>query len=167
MAINKIKAHALNTRLFKQLCNENGGASERLLLHTKVQWLLKGNCLARFNLLFVTVVEFLQSYDPGFALEVMLIKNTSAYLSDIFVKFNELNLSLQRYEINLIKVKSALSGFNNKLTLYQRNLAGRGFFQCASLKQLDSCSGSATNNADIDAYSKHHQKLKADMQVRF
>ena len=34
-AVNKIKAHALNTRLFKQLCNENDKAFERLLLHTE------------------------------------------------------------------------------------------------------------------------------------
>ena len=40
-AVNKIKAHALNTRLFKQLCNENDKAFEPLLLHTEVQWLSK------------------------------------------------------------------------------------------------------------------------------
>ena len=59
-AANKIKAQALNTRLLKQLCNENNTAFERLLLHTEAQLLSKGNCLARFNLLFNTVVEFLQ-----------------------------------------------------------------------------------------------------------
>ena len=47
-AVNKIKAHALNTHLFKQLCNENDEAFERLLLHTEVRWLSKGNCLAQF-----------------------------------------------------------------------------------------------------------------------
>ena len=35
--VNKIKAHALNTRLFKLLCNENDKAFERLLLHTDVR----------------------------------------------------------------------------------------------------------------------------------
>ena len=60
----------------------------------KYEWLSKGNCLARFNLLFGTVVEFLQSCDPGLVQEVMLIRNDSAYLLDIFAKFNELSLSL-------------------------------------------------------------------------
>ena len=55
-AVNKIKAHALNTRLFNQLCNENDEAFERLLLHTEVRWLSKGNCLARFYSLLDTVV---------------------------------------------------------------------------------------------------------------
>ena len=35
------------------------------------------------------------------------------------------------------------------------------------MQLLDSCSGSAINNADIDAYSKHLQELKADMEVQF
>ena len=113
------------------------------------------------------MVEFLQSCDSSLAQEVMLIRNGSAYLSDIFAKFNQLKLSLQRNEINLIKVKSALSGFNNKLTRYQRNLTRRDFFQFASLQQLNSHSGSAKNNADLDAYSKHLQLLKVDMKVRF
>ena len=51
-AVNNIKAHAPNTRLFKQLSNENDEAFARLLLHTEVKWLLKGNCLARFKLHF-------------------------------------------------------------------------------------------------------------------
>ena len=93
-AVNKIKAHALNTRLFKQLCNKSDEAFESLLLHFKVRWLLKGNCLARFNLFFYIVVEFLLSCDPGLALEVILIRNDFAYVSDIFAQFNELNLSL-------------------------------------------------------------------------
>ena len=35
------------------------------------------------------------------------------------------------------------------------------------MQQLDSCSGSVISNADTDAYSKHLQELKADMEVRF
>ena len=138
------------------MCNENDEVFERLLLHTEVRRISKGNCHARFNLLFDTVVEFLQSCDLALAQEVMLIRNDSAYLWDIFAKFNELNLSFQGNEIKLIK--SALSGFNNKLTLYQRNLARRDFFQFASLQQLNSRSGSAVSNPDIGAYGKHLQE---------
>ena len=134
-AVNKIKAHALNTHLFKQLCNENDEAFERLLLHTEVRLLSKGNCLAHLKF-FDTVVAFLLSCDPSLAQEVMLIKNGSAYLSEIFAKFNQLILSLQGNEINFIKVKSTLSGFNNKLTLYQRNLARRDFFSSQACNNL-------------------------------
>ena len=85
-AVDKIKAHALNTRLFKQLCNENDEAFERLLLHTEVRWLSEGNCLARFYSLLDTVVEFLQNCDSGLAKEIVAVKSDIACLSDIFAK---------------------------------------------------------------------------------
>ena len=36
-AINKIKVHAFNSRLFQQLCTDNEEDFERLLLHTEVK----------------------------------------------------------------------------------------------------------------------------------
>ncbi|XP_050059713.1 SCAN domain-containing protein 3-like [Aphis gossypii] len=42
-AVNKIKAKSLNDRLFRQLCHENDEDFERLILHTEVRWLSKGN----------------------------------------------------------------------------------------------------------------------------
>uniref|UniRef100_UPI00358FDC87 protein FAM200C-like n=1 Tax=Myxine glutinosa TaxID=7769 RepID=UPI00358FDC87 len=47
-AVNKIKVSSLHDRLFRQLCQENDEAFERLLLHTEVRWLSKGACLTRF-----------------------------------------------------------------------------------------------------------------------
>ena len=88
-------------------------------------------------------------------------------MSDIFAKFNELNLSLQGNEVNLIKVKSALSGFKNKLALYQRNLARREFFQFSSLQQLDTSDKGISDVDDVEAYSKHIKQLHEDMEVRF
>ena len=111
-------------------------------------------------------MEFLQSCDPGLAKEVIAVKNDIAYSSDIFAKFNELNLSLQGNEVNLIKVKSALSGFKNKLVLYQRNLARRKFFQFFSLQQLDT-SDKGIFDVDVETYSKRIKLLHEDMEVRF
>ena len=45
--INHIKAHALNSRLFVQLCEEMDAEHTRLLLYTEVRWLSKGRSLAR------------------------------------------------------------------------------------------------------------------------
>ena len=36
-AVNKIKAHSLNDRIFRQLCHENEEEFERRLLHTEVR----------------------------------------------------------------------------------------------------------------------------------
>ena len=60
-------------------------------------------------------MEFLQSCEPGLAKDVVAVKNDIACLSDIFAKFNALNLSLQGNEVNLIQVKLALYGLKNKL----------------------------------------------------
>uniref|UniRef100_UPI00358E1F13 protein FAM200C-like n=1 Tax=Myxine glutinosa TaxID=7769 RepID=UPI00358E1F13 len=47
-AVNKIKVSSLHDRLFCQLCQENDEAFKRLLLHTEVRWLSKGDCLTCF-----------------------------------------------------------------------------------------------------------------------
>ena len=36
-AVNKIKAHSLNDRIFRQLCHENEEEFERLLLRTEIR----------------------------------------------------------------------------------------------------------------------------------
>ena len=63
-AVNKIKANALNSRLFHQLCIENDKDFQCLLLYTEVRWLLKGNCLKRFYTLFNSVLDFFQESNP-------------------------------------------------------------------------------------------------------
>ena len=62
-AVNKIKANALNSRLFHQLCIENEDF-QCLLLHTEVRWLLKGNCLKRFYTVFNSVLNFFKNPNP-------------------------------------------------------------------------------------------------------
>ena len=103
-AVNTIKARALNSRLFRQLCAENDEEFERLLLHTEVKWLSKGNCWRRFYSLFSIVVEFFQALHDSVSLELISMEADIAYLSDIFMKFNEVNLQLQGNLVNLIKV---------------------------------------------------------------
>ena len=45
--INHVKVHALNPRLFTQLCEETDAEHTRLLLYKEVRWLSKGRSLAR------------------------------------------------------------------------------------------------------------------------
>ncbi|KAK9685210.1 hypothetical protein QE152_g38216 [Popillia japonica] len=49
-AVNVIKTNAKSDRLFRNLCQENDEIYNRLLLHTEVRWLSKGNCLLRKEL---------------------------------------------------------------------------------------------------------------------
>ena len=163
-AVNKIEGHGLSTRLFKKLGNENGEAFERLLLHTKVRWLSKKNCLARFYSLSDTVVKFLPSRNPCLAKEVISVRYDIANLLEIFSKFNELNLSFKGSKVNLIKMKSALSGFDNKLVVYPKHLARRECFQFLSLQQLDT-NDRDISNIDVDTFSKHLQELPKNMEI--
>ncbi|GFS60408.1 SCAN domain-containing protein 3 [Trichonephila clavipes] len=57
--VNVIKASAKCERLFKLFCEEQNEDHVRLLLHTEVRWLSKGNCLKRFMELFDTLSDFL------------------------------------------------------------------------------------------------------------
>ena len=78
--INKIKSRSLNDRMFRELCHENGEEFERLLHHTEVRWLSKGNCLKRVSELFDTIVEFLEDL----SIKSKTIEQDTFYLTDIF-----------------------------------------------------------------------------------
>ena len=131
--VNTIKARAFNFRLFRQLCGENDEEFEQLQLHTEVRWLSKGNCLRRFYSLFSTAMEFFQALDDSVSLKLISIKADIAYLSDIFMKFNEVNLQLQENLVNLIKAKSTVLAFISQLELYKRKLGRHELFQFSSL----------------------------------
>ena len=94
-AVNKIKANALNSRLFHQLCIANDEDFPCLLLHTEVEWLSKGNCLKRFYTLFNSVLDFFQESSPELYDKLKSSKTDIAYLTEMFSKFNEVNLQLQ------------------------------------------------------------------------
>ena len=164
-AVNTIKACALNSRLFRQLCGVNDEEFKQLLLHTEVRWLSKGNCLRRFYLLFSTVVEFFQALDDSVSLELISIKADIAYLSEIVMKFSEVNLQLQGNLVNRIKVKSTVLAFISKLELYKRNLGRHELFQFPSLAELDK--ESAVLGDNLKEYCSHLDQLHKDMTSRF
>ncbi|XP_072380827.1 zinc finger BED domain-containing protein 5-like [Diabrotica undecimpunctata] len=94
--VNFIKSRALNSRLFSNLCSEMGSNHIQLLLHTEVRWLSRGKML---NILFQLRSE-VQLFRMGtdFELRNRLTYEhwliSLAYLSDIFNRINDLNLSL-------------------------------------------------------------------------
>lgn len=160
--VNKIKAHALNTRLFRKLCQENDEEFERLLLHTEVRWLSKGQCLTRFYSLLDSVIEFLRkSSDPSLADSAENMKNDIAYLADIFHFMNEVNKKLQGNMTTLIQCRNIIASFIERLIFYEQKMA-RGEY-----RQFVNLCGNAISEEESSRYCCHLRKLVDNLKERY
>ncbi|KAK9695241.1 hypothetical protein QE152_g32692 [Popillia japonica] len=61
--INFIKSHALNSRLFSNLCKDTESNYTTLLLHAEVRWLSRGQSLRKLWLLKDEIEIFLTFYN--------------------------------------------------------------------------------------------------------
>ena len=159
--VNHIKSNFLRDRLFREFCKQNGEEFERLVLHTEVKWLSKGNCLKCFIALWDFIVSFLA--DTQLGAKLLANKNDVFYLSDIFEKLNSLNKQLRGNDSNLISSKSAIAAFLRKLQLYKKNIWRRAFEQFHCL----ACVSSDLQDEDLALYGEYLENIHEDMQTRF
>lgn len=160
-AVNRIRSNALNTRLFAQLCEDNDENFHQLLLHTNVRWLSKGLCLVRFFALFETVLEFLDGRYENLKESLLKRKTDIAYLTDLFAKFNTMNLQLQGDSLNLIKTKSVISAFLARIKMMKQNIGRSEFSQFPNLSQVN------CQEDDVPVYVHHLNALYSDFETRF
>jgi hypothetical protein len=115
--VNFIKSRAMNSRLFSILCNEMGSEHDKLLLHTEVRWLSRGNVLSRLFELRSEVQIFLSDTTSDlsnrFTDEMWLSR--LAHLADIFCRLNELNKSLQGFRATPFSVHDKTKAFRKIL----------------------------------------------------
>ncbi|XP_064098766.1 protein FAM200C-like [Macrobrachium nipponense] len=142
-AINKIKAHPLNSRLFALLCEENDDMYKQLLLHTEVRWLSRGHSLQRLVDLYDLTVQFLGDVDSSLCEEFKKCKNSLFYLADLYSKFNETLNRLQGKDVTIIQAKTVLLWFQGKLSLFRALLS------------------------HIEIYMTHLENLVEDFEGRF
>ncbi|KAK3525868.1 hypothetical protein QTP70_010922 [Hemibagrus guttatus] len=118
--INHIKAHALNSRLFEQLCEEMDTENRCLLLYTEIRWLSRGKSLTRVFELREPLQRFLSEKKSPLAAhfsdKVWVAK--LAYLCDIFSLLNELNVCLQGKMTTVFKLADKVAAFKAKLELW-------------------------------------------------
>ncbi|KFM72485.1 Transposon-derived Buster3 transposase-like protein, partial [Stegodyphus mimosarum] len=159
-AVNKIPNNSLNDRLFNQHCVANDEDFNRLIFHTEVRWLSKGNYLTHFYNLFDSVIEFLENKDTALREILITSKNDIAYLTDLYTSFNDMNLQLQGDDLNLIKAKNIVAAFVAKLLLHKKNIGRREFHNFTNLSK--SC-----NNDDLLVYCEHLEYLHSDFVEKF
>ncbi|KFD49151.1 LOW QUALITY PROTEIN: hypothetical protein M513_09975 [Trichuris suis] len=156
-AVNRIKSRPLSDRLFRQL------------------WLSKGTCLSRFYNLYASVSEFFWS--SGVLLEFFEEENASlcanlkkfegdiAYMADLYMKFNEMNLQLQGDDLNLIKTKSVISAFVSKLLYFKNNLVRGEFYNLPNLCELRR--KGRINEQNVEVYWRRLELLHQDFIERY
>ncbi|CAH1991096.1 unnamed protein product [Acanthoscelides obtectus] len=94
--VNKIRAQALQRRLFKTLADEIDCQYGELLRHSEVRWLNRGRVRKRFNDIISAIVQFFKQHDERIPeLENSILLRGFGFLMDITEKLNELNLQLQ------------------------------------------------------------------------
>lgn len=171
--VNHVKSSALNTRLFRVLCQELNSDQETLLFHTEVRWLSKGNMLARLFNLKSEVEIFLMSSS-----EELYKKFTDdkfifylAYLSDFFETINLLNLKLQGQK-STVKNYDSIKSFSEKMALWQRRLGNSepNFSSFPKLNNLLNDTQSLPKDMVTemkDLISEHLLSLKSKIEAYF
>ena len=115
--------------------------------------------------LFDTVVKFLQEVDANLSKKLSNRRVDLAYLSDIFDKLNELNLKLQGKQVNLIKAKSVVMGFINKLTLFKQNMGRRELCHFPKLQKM--LEKNELKDENVRIYCSHLGCMTEEMTTRF
>lgn len=166
--INFIKSRGKNSRLFTVLCKNMDSDFQTLLLHTEIRWLSKGKCLQRFLSLRNEVKIFLVEHNPDMAQNLnnkrWMLK--LSYLSDIFEKLNELNLSLQGKASTIFTLRSKIGGFLAKLDIWRKRV------QDGSYEMFSTTEDYLVENGEQNWNFKklvlnHLMRLKENLQERF
>lgn len=118
--VNFIKKQALNSRIFKCLCEEMDSLHLNLLYHTEVRWLSRGKVLSRLFELRNEVQLFFEgtTFQHSSKLHDSNWLQCLAYLSDIFLQINKLNLSLQVSAITVFKVSEKIESMTKKIDFW-------------------------------------------------
>ncbi|XP_026579563.1 protein ZBED8-like [Pseudonaja textilis] len=160
--VNVVKGHALNTRLFRELCKAGDAEYTDLLYHTEVRWLSRGNVLNRVWALKTELESFMVEQK-----HVLAEKFTNplwvahlAYLADMFEHVNVLNKELQGKNINIISAREKISAFGSKLSYWRQKVEQKKIATFSTLALfLEDCENITFEDIK-DTVIRHLTKLK-------
>uniref|UniRef100_UPI00358EFF27 zinc finger BED domain-containing protein 5-like n=1 Tax=Myxine glutinosa TaxID=7769 RepID=UPI00358EFF27 len=168
--VNYVKAGALNTRLFKELCKDMDAGHEVLLFYTAVRWLARGNVVNRVFELKDEIRFFLEVQEKRDLLAHFDDETWSkriAYLADIFDHLNKLNLTFQGRETHVLLFQDNLRAFISKLQNWRRKV---NLGNIAMFEKL--CGVMDESEGELDQFLKdeitgHLESLKKEFQRYF
>jgi hypothetical protein len=160
--VNKIRAQALQRRLFKILADEVDCQYGDLLLHSEVRWLSRGRVLKRFNDVLSGIVQFFKQRDePIPVLENSIWLRDFGFLVDITEKLNELYLQLQGRDKELAEMISDIKAFIRKLEFWEQNLIN------SDAKHFPILSEKISENPLEPYDSKYHVEIVSTLKNNF
>ena len=158
--INFIKAHPKTEGLFKVCCQDMDQDYVRLVLHTQVRLLSKGNCLGRFVALYDTVLEFESEREVFQFLKSNDTKALICYLADVYGKLNGLNTVLQCAQKTLMDCKTKICAFITELT-WRSQIARHNICQFPHLGQCE------PSDKALRIITGHLAKLSQELNGRY
>ncbi|VVC42718.1 Hypothetical protein CINCED_3A003924, partial [Cinara cedri] len=134
-------------------------------LHQSLRYIISAVDKIRSNSLNDRLFAQLCKDDEEFNRLILHTETDIAYMTDLFAKFNDINLQLQGDELNFITTKSIISAFQEKLTLWKHNFGRNEFGQFPILSDIHK--NSKISFDDTQIYCQHLQSLDKDFSQRF
>ncbi|XP_063889743.1 protein FAM200C-like [Scylla paramamosain] len=164
--VHFVKGSALNTRLFKRLCQDMDAAHETLLFHTAVRWLSKGNVVQRVFELREEISLFLRIQNKQDLLSAWSADSFEirlAYLVDIFRQLNTLNLELQGKGSLIIDFVDKIKAFIRKMENWRRKVGMGNLAMLETVSEIVEECDAATQNL----ITQHLEALEGEFKRYF
>ena len=136
--VNNIRKNETSHRIFQSFCAQMGNQHDILLYHTEVRWLSRGRVMSRFFQLRETIKLYLQHRNSNLAasFESDEFVQSVAYIADVMHHLNELNLSRQGQQINVVTACEKVKAFKLKLSLWSRRIENGNLANFPSLDEI-------------------------------
>jgi hypothetical protein len=144
---------------------------QQLLLHTEVGRLSRGKVLSRLFELRDKIRVFFMVMESPFALTERL-NNYSwlavlAYMADIFIHLNALNLSMQGGVITIFNVEDKIEAMIKKLELWARRLSKINVNPFQNLKTFLESADEELSKEVLELFTQHLQDLRCSFREYF
>ena len=169
--VKNVKGSALNSRLFKILCEDLGADHSVLLFHRNVRWLSRGYVTKRVYELRKELLGFFQQSNKCETLVTSLRDDffilILAYLVDIFDAQNMLNKNLQGKDLTVCEVIAKVKAFLAKLWLWRGNICSGTFFMFSTVTEFLCQNSQIETTRFSELVTEHLMKLEKEIDGYF